>query len=120
MVWGHNCERLIKKFKKKALRVVNLCKYNAYCDPLSKKFKILKSPDLLKMQKLKAYFKYVGLHSELTTYANVVIHEFAQRCLRYNIIKTVKILLPQLLIKLLLIAYRRTRVSACCVIVMCV
>ena len=108
MVWGHYCDRLIK-IQKKALRVVNLSKYNAHCDPLFKKFKMLKLPDLRKLQELKTYFKFV--HSELQTYllefpfdlnatihnhntrgrihANVVIHEFAKRCLRYNIIKTV-------------------------------
>ena len=110
MVWGHYCDRLIK-IKKKALIVVNLSKYNAHCDPLFKKFKILKLPDLLKLQELNTYFKFV--HSELPTYllelpfdlnvtihnhntrghnkihTNVVIHEFAKRCLRYNIIKTV-------------------------------
>ena len=76
-----------------------------------KKFNVLKLPDLLKLQELKTYFKFV--HSELPTYllelpldlkvtihnyntrghnkihANVVIHEFAKKCLRYNIIKTV-------------------------------
>ena len=40
MVWGHNCDRLIK-IQKKALRVVNLSKYNAHCDPLFKQFKVL-------------------------------------------------------------------------------
>ena len=62
MVWGHNCDRLIK-IQKKALRVVNLSKYNAHCDPL---FKVLKLPDLLKLQELKTYFKFV--HSELPSY----------------------------------------------------
>ena len=110
MVWGNYCDRLIK-IQKKALRVVNLSKYNAHCDPLFKKFKVLKLPDLLKLQELKTYFKFV--HSELPTYlqelpfdlnetihnhntrghnkihSNIVVHEFAKRCLRYNIIKTV-------------------------------
>ena len=73
-----------------------------HCDPLFKRFKLLKLPDLLKLQELKTYFKFV--HSELPTYllelpfdlnvtihnhntrghkqihANVVIHEFAKRC----------------------------------------
>ena len=66
---------------------------------------------VLKLQELKTYFKFV--HSELSSYllelpldlnvnihnhntrghtkihANAVIHGFAKRCLRYNIIKTV-------------------------------
>ena len=42
IVWGHYCDRLIK-IQKKALRVVNLSKYNAHCDPLFKKFKIARS-----------------------------------------------------------------------------
>ena len=103
MVWGHYCDRLIKIQKKKALRVVNLSKYNAHCDLLFKKFNF-KLPDLLKLQELKTYFKFV--HSELPTnllglpfdlnvtthnhttrgynkiHANVVIHECAKRCLR--------------------------------------
>ena len=60
MVWGHNCDRLIKIQKKKTVIVVNLRKYNAHCDPLFKKFKVLKLPDLLKLQELKTYFKCVA------------------------------------------------------------
>ena len=83
MVRGHYCDRLIK-IQKKALRVVNLSKYNAHCDPLFKKFKILKLSDLLKLQELKAYFKFV--HSELPTFIlelpfdlNVTIHNHNTR-----------------------------------------
>ena len=72
------------KFRKKALRVVNLSKYNAHCDPLFKKFKVLKLPDLLKLQELKTYFKFV--HSELPSYLlelpldlNVNIHNHNTR-----------------------------------------
>ena len=41
MVWGHYCDRLIT-IQKKALRVVNLSKYNAHCDPLFKKVQNIK------------------------------------------------------------------------------
>ena len=83
MVWGHYCDRLIK-IQKKALRVVNLGKYNVHCDPLFKRFNILKLPDLLKLQELKTYFKFV--HSELPTCLlelpfdlNVTIHNHNTR-----------------------------------------
>ena len=99
----------------------------------------------------KTYFKFV--HSELPTYllelpfdlnvtihnhntrghnkihANVVIHEFAKRCLRYNIIKTVNNS-PSSVINyyswvgsqriLRFSSYRNTIASACCLIVMSV
>ena len=80
---SHYCDRLIK-IQKKALRVVNLSRYNAHCDPLFKRFKILKLTDLLKLQELKTYFKFV--HSELPTYLlelpfdfNVTIHNHNTR-----------------------------------------
>ena len=61
MVWGHYCDRLIK-IQKEALRVVNLSKYNAHCDPLFKRFNILKLPDLLKLQELKTYFNIYNIN----------------------------------------------------------
>ena len=90
MVWGHYCDRLIK-IPKKALRVVNLSKYNAHCDPLFKRFKILKLPDL-QLQELKTYFKFV--HSELPTYLlelpfdlNVITHNHNTRGYKKNTCK---------------------------------
>ena len=55
-------------------------------------------------------------------HANVVIHEFAKRYLRYNIIKTVNNSPSSVINKITirLSSYRNTIVSACCLIVMSV
>ena len=93
------------KIQKKAMRILTLSKYNSHTEPLFFKLNILKIDDLLKLHELKFYFKY--MHKKLPTYLlNLKItpnihnhntrcttdiylfrakHEFAKRCLRYNL-----------------------------------
>ena len=65
LVWGYRCARLIK-IQKKALRIINLSGYNSHGDPLFKSFNILKLPDMLRLQELKLYYKFV--HNKLPHY----------------------------------------------------
>ena len=90
--WGNYCDRLIK-IRKKALRVVNLSKYNAHCDPLFKKFKVLKLPDLLKLQELIANYRLISRSCLLTsmkpftTITLVVIIKHMQTLLYMSLLK---------------------------------
>ena len=110
LIWGYNCARLIK-LQKKAIRLVSLSKYNAHCDPLFKKFKILKLTDTLRLQELQFYYKHT--HNKLPSYLQrmplapnhdihnhdtrnhnqihiqAVHHSFAKRCIRHTIPRTV-------------------------------
>jgi hypothetical protein len=43
--------------QKKALRIVSNVKYNSHCDPLFKKYKILKVHDLFKLQCIRLAYK---------------------------------------------------------------
>ena len=110
LVWGYKCARLIK-LEKKVLRIINLSKYNAHCDPLFKLFKILKLSDMLRLQELKFYYKFVhnklplylqqlpfqlnhDIHSHNTRTRNNIHthparHEFAKRSIRHDIPRTV-------------------------------
>ena len=105
LIWGYNCARLIK-LQKKAIRLVSLSKYNAHCDPLFKKFKILKLTDTLRLQELQFYYKHT--HNKLPSYLQrmplapnhdihnhdtrnhnqihiqAVHHSFAKRCIRHR------------------------------------
>ncbi len=45
-------------YKKKAIRIINISKYNAHTEPIFKKLELLKVEDILKLQQLKCYFKY--------------------------------------------------------------
>ena len=111
LVWGFNCVRLIK-LQKKVLRYIGVTSYNAHCDPLFKTFKILKIPDLLRLQELKFYYKHTNnklppyylqqmsfvpnreIHDHDTRrrgeiHIYPVLHEFAKRCIRFNIPLTI-------------------------------
>ena len=111
LVWGFNCVRLIK-LQKKVLRYIGSTSYTAHCDPLFKTFKILKIPDLLRLQELKFYYKHTNnklpayylqqmsfvpnrdIHGHDTRrrceiHIYPVQHEFAKRCIRFNIPLTI-------------------------------
>ena len=111
LVWGFNCVRLIK-LHKKVLRYIGLTSYTAHCDPLFKTFKILKIPDLLRLQELQFYYKHTNnklpayylqqmsfvpnrdIHGHDTRrrceiHIYPVQHEFAKRCIRFNIPLTI-------------------------------
>ena len=103
MVWGFQTNRIIKQ--KKALRIITLSNYNSHTEPLHKKLSMLKVGDILKLQQLKFYYKY--LHNNLPVYLqnwriifNYDIHNydtriknkiytyktnFAKKCLRHNL-----------------------------------
>ena len=103
LAWGSNNTRLYK-LQKKAIRTVANAKYNAHTEPLFKLFGFLKLPDILKVNTLKFYYKYVHhllpdffytilLHprSEIHKYetrhsnkiqTNKTRHKFADLCIR--------------------------------------
>ena len=58
LAWGYENERLTK-LQKKSVRIITLSKYNAHTEPLFKKLKLLKLTDLLKLNELKFYYKFV-------------------------------------------------------------
>ena len=104
MVWGSHCER-INKVQKKAVRILTMSRYNSHTDPLFKRLNLLKITDILRLQELKFYYKFMHnllpsyLHNWLLTpNANIhthntrrqnelhtfkTQHEFAKRCLRH-------------------------------------
>lgn len=82
-------------------------KYNAHTEPLFKKLKVLKVNDILQLQELKFYYKFVRVklpvylqnlpfypnrsYHDFNTrtfddiHINRIKHEFAKRCIRYDI-----------------------------------
>ena len=108
MAWGSQCER-IYKVQKKAVRILT-SRYNSHTDPLFKRLNLLKITDLLRLQELKFYYKF--MHNQLPSYlqnwqltpnANIhthntrrqhelhtfrTQHEFAKRCPRHNLLNT--------------------------------
>ena len=108
MVWGYQRNRL-NKIQKKAIRIITSNKYNSHTEPLFKQLNMLKLEDLLKLQQLKFYSKFnegslpVYLQNwDITPNARVhnyntrelgcihtfkVKHEFAIKCLKYNLPK---------------------------------
>ena len=55
--WGYKCDR-ITKIQKRAIRLINLSKYNAQTEPIFKQFKLLKVNHILQMQEFKFYHKF--------------------------------------------------------------
>ena len=55
--WGYKCDR-ITKIQKRAIRLINLSKYNAHTEPIFKQFKLLKVNHILQMQEFKFYHKF--------------------------------------------------------------
>ena len=52
-----SCDR-ITKIQKRAIRLINLSKYNAHTEPIFKQFKLLKVNHILQMQEFKFYHKF--------------------------------------------------------------
>ena len=65
LTWGYKCNRL-NKLQKRLIRVVTSSKYNAHTDPLFKITQILKLQDLLNLNALKFYYRY--LHETLPSF----------------------------------------------------
>ena len=63
--WGFACSRL-KKMQKRIIRIITCSKYNAHTSPLFKSLRILTLDDMLRLNTLKFYYKY--LHNELPPY----------------------------------------------------
>lgn len=106
MAWGYQGNRVMK-IQKKAMRIITLNKYNSHTEPLFKKLNLLKVEDILKLQELKFYFRYI--HKNLPDYLlkwqivpkdnihnydtrntqNIYTfrtkHDFAMKCLKYNL-----------------------------------
>jgi hypothetical protein len=103
LVRGFDLHRL-SKIQKKIVRIINCSKYNAHTEPLFKQSRILKIEDLIKLNSLKFYHKYIQnklpsyfvsyqltaqryLHNHDTRHGNHIRNNitrthFAQKCLR--------------------------------------
>ena len=65
LTWGYKCNRL-NKLQKRLISVVTCSKYNAHTDPLFKNTQILKLQDLLDLNALQFYYRY--LHENLPVF----------------------------------------------------
>ena len=110
-VWGFNTNRLFK-LQKRAVRVISKSKFNAHTDPFSKTYRFIKKEDLHKLNVLTFYYKLIhknisqyfhtnmilAQHSHIHSYptrnnkklvAPKIRHEFARKCIKYNITQIV-------------------------------
>ncbi len=107
LCWGYKCGDRLIKLQKKAVRVMTLSKYNAHTEPILKVLNILKISDILKLQELKFYYKWVnnsvpryfhsmdlrtnkercgyGTRGGYSWFRNRTNRVYASRCLRNNI-----------------------------------
>ena len=65
LAWGFACSRL-KKMQKRIIRIITCSKYNTHTSPLFKSLRILTLDDMVRLNTLKFYYKF--LHSELPPY----------------------------------------------------
>ncbi len=56
--WGYKCDRIVK-FQKQISRILSLTKYNAHIEPIFERLKQVKVSDILIMQELKCYYKFI-------------------------------------------------------------
>ncbi len=104
LVWGYKFDKIVK-LQKKISRILSLSKYNAHTEPILKRLKLLKVSDILLMQKLKFYYKFIPEKLQnLPLYANtnphnyatwtnknvhlefIPNHEYAKICVKYQIL----------------------------------
>ena len=107
--WGYQCHRL-QKLQKRAIRIITLSKYNDHTAPLFKKLNLLTIKDILALQELKLYYKFIhnnvppyiqqwqikqntNIHSHYTRNQNEFYivgtkHAFAKQCLKNNLPNT--------------------------------
>ena len=108
LAWGYRCER-ITKLQKRIVRILSISKYNAHTEPIFKRIGLLKVNDILTLQELKFYYKYENnllpyylqnllfkpnIHSHAIRSQDKIyqwrpMHEYARKCVRYNIPSTV-------------------------------
>ena len=110
MTWGSQCQR-INQLQKRAIRITTLSNFNSHTDPLFKKLNLLKVNDMLALQELNFYYKFI--HNKLSTYlqhwqiaTNSKIHghntrnqnkihiygtkhTFTKQCLKYSLPNTI-------------------------------
>ena len=65
LLWSYDCNRLIN-LQKRIIGTISRSKYNAHTNPLFKELFILKLPDIVSLNALKIYYKY--LKNALTTF----------------------------------------------------
>ena len=109
MTWGYHGQR-IYKIQKRAIRTITLSKYYDHTASLLKKIKLLTLKDIIVLQELKFYFKFVhkllpsylqqwqlttndDIHTHNTRQQNELHivgtkHTFAKQCLKHNLPKT--------------------------------
>ena len=107
--WGYQCHRL-QKLQKRAIRIITLSKYNDHTAPLFKKLNLLTIKDILALQELTLYYKFIhnnlppyiqqwqikqntNIHHHYTLNQNEFYiagtkHAFAKQCLRHNLPNT--------------------------------
>ena len=107
--WGYQCHRL-QKLQKRVIRIITLSKYNDHTAPLFKKLNLLIIKDILALQELTLYYKFIhnnvppyiqqwqikqntNIHSHYTRNQNEFYvvgtkHAFAKQCLKHNLPNT--------------------------------
>ncbi len=88
------------------IRIISLGKYNVHSEPIFKKLNLLTVKDILKLQELKFYYKfknnklphnlkcnndihYHATHAQHNIYLNRTKHEYAKKCLCYDVPKVI-------------------------------
>ena len=106
LIWGYQPGRLLK-LQKKAERIITNSKYNAHTEPIFKHLDLLKFNDLVKLNELKFFYKYshqtlpqkineipiqpnhtIHQHNTRSRYqihTQLVKHEYAKKCLEYQL-----------------------------------
>ena len=58
LIWGYEYHRL-EKIQKRAIRIISNSKYNAHTEPIFKALDLFKIKDMLDLNSLKFYYKYL-------------------------------------------------------------
>ena len=110
MIWGYQRNRTTS-IQKQVMQIIILNTYNSHTEPLFKNLKLLKIEDMLKLQELQFYFKYIHkqlpsylLNWQITPSINIhnyntrakenihtfrTKHKFAMKCLRHSLPHTI-------------------------------
>ena len=65
--WGFDSNRIIK-LQKRCVRIITRSRYNAHTQPLMKQLNILSVPDMLLLNSMKFYYKYMYKRNEVPDY----------------------------------------------------
>ena len=110
LAWGHETKRIFQ-LQKKAVRTITASNYIAHTDPIFINLDLLKVNDVYKLQQIKLYYKSInsqlpsyfhnmtyqthfqrhGRHTRASSHLCIsrVNHEFAKKCIRFNLIHTI-------------------------------